>query len=459
MGPLTERMKQLAVQQQGDIKYPIEWTTLGEYLSHLERKGTALNVASFVGATTVRQHELGDDDVDPAPEQLDRMRALVRQAMQEGALGVGTSIIYPPASFAETDELVALATEAAKCGGSYISHMRSEGDRLIESIDELIEISRRSGAPAEIYHLKQAGRANWGKLDQAIARVEAARAAGLKITADMYLYTAGGTMLAASMPPWVQDGGPEAMLKRLKDPAIVARVKEEMVKPGDNWENLYLHAGPDGVLLASLTDLSLKPYIGKTVAEVAKMRGVSPEQTVIDLVLADQGRSSALYFLMSEDNVRRQVSIPWMSFGSDAEASAPEGVFLQSSTHPRAYGNFARLLGKYVRDEKLIPLQEAIRKLTSLPASNLGLRDRGQLAEGMAADVVVFDPAIIADHATFERPLQYATGVRDVFVNGVQVLKGGEPTGATPGQFVRGRGWTGWPDGGGCSRQDSPPRN
>ena len=450
MGPLNDEMKRLAVQQQGDIKYPIEWTTLGDYLRFVERKGTSLNLASFVGATTVRQHELGERDVDPDPEQLARMRALVRQAMEEGALGVGSSIIYPPASFAETDELVALTTEAGKCGGMYISHMRSEGDRLLESIDELIDISRRSGAPAEIYHLKQAGRANWGKLDQVIAKVEAARASGLRITADMYTYTAGATGVAASMPPWVQDGGIDAMLKRLKDPAVVARVKREMVKPGTDWENLYYHAGADGILLASLVEPSLKPLIGRTIAQVAKERGTSPEQVVIDIVLTDKGRSGAVYFLMNEENVRRQTAIPWVSFGSDAEAAAPEGVFLKSSTHPRAYGNFARFLGKYVRDQKATTLADAIRRLSALPASNLGLRDRGRLAPGMAADVVLFDPATIADHSTYEQPAQYATGVRDVFVNGVQVLKGGEPTGATPGRFVKGPGWTGWPDGGAC---------
>ena len=450
MGPFTAAMKKLAVQREGDIKYPITWTTLGQYLNFLERKGTSLNVASFVGATTVRQHELGERNVDPTPAQLRRMRALVRQAMQEGALGVGSSLIYPPATFAKTDELVALTTEAGRCGGMYISHMRSEGDRLLESIDELVDISRRSGAPAEIYHFKQAGRSNWSKLGPAIARVEAARAAGLKITADMYTYTAGATGLAASMPPWVQDGGNEAMLQRLKDPAIVERIKREMLEPGRDWENLYLHAGPDGVQLTNLVDPSLKPLIGKTVAAVAKLRHVSPEQAVIDLVLADQGRSGAVYFLMNEDNVRREAAIPWMGFGSDAEAAAPEGVFLKSSTHPRAYGNFARFLGKYVRDEKVTSLQDAIRRLTSLPASNLKLRDRGRLAPGMAADVVIFDPATIADHSTYAKPMQYATGVRDVFVNGVQVLKGGEPTGATPGRFVKGLGWIGWPGGGAC---------
>ena len=452
MGPLNADMKELAIERQGDVKYPIEWATLGGYLSYLENRGISPNVASFVGATTVRQHELGERDVDPNPEQLQRMRALVRTAMEEGALGVGSSLIYPPAAFAETDELVALVSEAGKCGGMYISHMRSEGDRLLESVDELIEISRRSGAPAEIYHLKQAGRANWGKLDDVIARVEKARSQGLKITADMYTYTAGGTGLAASMPPWVQDGGNEAMLERLKDPAVVTRVKMEMGQPGKDWENLYHHAGPDRVLLVSLVDPSLKPLIGKTVAEAARVRGVSPEQLVIDLTIADRGHAGALYFLMSEDNVRRQTSLPWMSFGSDAEASAPEGVFLKSSTHPRAYGNFARFLGHYVRDQKVAPLSDAIRRLTSLPAENLGLRDRGRLASGMAADVVLFDPPKIADRATFEKPMQYATGVRDVFVNGVQVLRNGEHTGATPGRSLKGPGWTGWQGGGACAQ-------
>ncbi|MCA1660675.1 MAG: D-aminoacylase [Novosphingobium sp.] len=451
MGPLNPEMKQLSQARQGDIKFPITWTTLSEYLSFLEQRGISPNVASFIGATTVRIHELGERDVDPTPAQLARMRALVRQAMEEGALGVGSSLIYAPASYAETPELVALTEEAGRCGGMYISHMRSEGDRLLEAIDELIEISRQSGAPAEIYHLKMAGKKNWGKLDEVIARVEAARARGQRITVDMYNYTAGATGLNGSMPPWVQDGGFEAWAERLKDPVIRARVVQEMRTPQQKWENLLLLAGgAENTLLIGFKNEALKPLTGKTLAEVAKLRGKSPEETAIDLVIEDGSRVDVAYFLMSEDNVRRQVGLPWMSFGSDAEASAPEGVFLKSSTHPRAYGNVARLLGHYVRDQKAATLPDAIRRLTSFPAANLGLRDRGALKPGHFADVVIFDPATIKDHATFERPQQFATGVRDVFVNGVQVLKDSEHTGAKPGRFVRGPGWTGWPDGGAC---------
>lgn len=441
MGPNNAAMKAQETERQGDIKYAIEWTSLGDYLSYLEKRGIATNVASFVGAATVRIHELGEGDVDPTPAQLDRMRALVRQAMDEGALGVGSSIIYAPGSYAETDELVALTSEAAKCGGMYISHMRSEGDRLEEAVDELIEISRRSGAPAEIYHLKMAGRDNWGKYDSVVAKVEAARAAGQRITADMYTYTAGATGLDAAMPTWVQAGGLEAWIERLKDPATRARVAAEMQKPGSDWENLYLGAGADKMILSGFKSEKLKPLTGKTLAEVAAMRGKSPEETAMDLVVEDGSRVGTVYFLMSEDNVRKQVRLPWMSFGSDAASQSAEGVFLKSGSHPRTYGNFARLLGRYVRDEKLISLEQAVYRLTTLPATNLGLAERGALRPGYYADVVIFDPATIADHATFEKPHQYATGVRDVFVNGAQVLKGGEPTGATPGRAVRGAGF------------------
>lgn len=441
MGPLNAKMKAQETERQGDIKYPIEWTSLGDYLGYLEKRGVSTNVASFVGAATVRVHELGEDDVDPTPEQLGRMKLLVRQAMNEGALGVGSSIIYAPGSYAETDELVALMTEAGKCGGMYISHMRSEGDRLEEAVDELIEIARRSKAPAEIYHLKMAGRSNWGKFDAVVKKIEAARAEGLRITTDMYTYTAGATGLDAAMPTWVQSGGLEAWIERLKDPATRARVAAEMQKPGSDWENLYLGAGADKMILTGFKSEKLKPLTGKTLAEVAAMRGKSPEETAMDLVIEDGSRVGTVYFLMSEDNVRKQVQLPWMSFGSDASSQAPEGVFLKSSTHPRTYGNFARLLGKYVRDEKLIPLEQAVYRLTTLPATNLGIKDRGALKPGYYADVVVFDPATIADRATFEKPQQYAVGMRDVFVNGVAVLKDGEHSGATPGRAVRGRGW------------------
>ena len=451
MGPLTPAMKARAVKRQGDIKYPIRWTSLAQYLEYLQRNGVTPNVASFVGATTVRVHELGEKDVDPTPAQLDRMRALVRQAIKDGALGVGSSLIYAPATYAETPELIALTSEAAKCGGMYISHMRSEGNKLLEAIDELVTISKESGAPAEIYHFKQAGQPNWGKLDAAIARVEAARAAGQRITADMYTYTAGATGLDAAMPTWVQSGGLEAWIKRMKDPATRARLVKEMRTPSNDWENLLLLAGsPDRVLLIAFKNPKLKPLTGKTLAEVAKMRGKSPEETAMDLVIEDGSRVGTVYFLMSEDNVKREVALPWMSFGSDEASEVPEGVFLKSSSHPRAYGNFARVLAEYVRKDKVAQLPDAIRRLTSLPASNIGARNRGWLAPGYYGDVVVFDPAKIQDHATFEKPKQLATGVDDVFINGVQVLADGKHTGAKPGRVVHGPGWTGWPGGGAC---------
>jgi N-acyl-D-amino-acid deacylase len=454
MGPLSERMKQEMLAQQGDIRYAIEWTTLGEYLEYLERRGVSTNVASFVGATTVRIHEVGFDDRAPTPEELGRMRDLVRQAMEQGALGVGSSLIYAPAFYAKTPELIALARVAGEHGGMYISHLRSEGNRLLEAVEELVTVAREAHLPAEIYHLKAAGQDNWDKMDSVIALVEAARASGLRITADMYTYPAGATGLDAAMPPWAQEGGLDAWVERLRDPATRTRVAREMRTPTNEWENLYLAAGsPERVLLVGFRQDSLKPLTGQTLAEVAALRGTSPEVTAMDLVVADHSRVGTVYFLMSEDNIRKQLTLPWLSFGSDAAAPASEGVFLKSNPHPPANGNFARVLGKYVRDEDVLPLEEAVRRLTSLPATNLGLRRRGVLNAGYFADVVVFDPAGVRDHATFDRPHQYATGVRHVFVNGTQVLRDGEHTGARPGRVVRGPGWIGWGnEGGGTTR-------
>jgi N-acyl-D-amino-acid deacylase len=445
MGPINDTMRAEMLAEQGDIRFEIPWTTLAEYLEHLVRRGVSVNVASFVGATTVRIHELGYANRAPTADELARMQALVRAAMRDGALGVGSSLIYAPAFYAKTDELVALMQAAAPFGGMYISHLRSEANQLLEAVDELIRIARESGAPAEIYHLKQAGADNWHKLDSVIARIEAARASGVRITTNMYTYTAGATGLDAAMPPWVQEGGYEAWAARLRDPAVRARVITEMRTPTNAWENLMLLTGsPERVVLAGFKTGSLKRHTGKTLAAVATEYGLSPEEMAIELVLRDGSRVGTVYFLMSEDNVRRQVQLPFMSFGSDGGALAPEGVFLKSSTHPRAYGNFARLLGRYVRDEQLLSLEEAVRKLSAMPAEHLQLRRRGKLGTGYHADVVVFDPATIADSATFEAPHRLATGVRHVFVNGVAVVRDGQHTGATPGRVVRGPGWTGW---------------
>lgn len=442
MGPLNDAMKKDMVEQQGDIRYDVEWTTLNEYMEHLARKGVSCNVASFVGATTVRVHEVGYADRPPSAEELARMQRHVRKAMEEGAVGVAASLIYAPAFYAKTDELVALAKVAAEYGGIYIAHIRSEGNRLLEAADELISIARDAKIPAQFYHLKAAGQQNWGKLDALIRKIEAARAEGLKITADMYTYTAGATGLDAVMPPWVQEGGYKDWVARLKDPATRARVKKEMTTPSDDWENFFLATGsPEKILLVGFKNEKLKPFTGKALGEVARIRGTSPEDTAMDLVIEDGTRVSTVYFLMSEENVRKQLRLPWVSFDSDAPSLAPEGAFLKSNPHPRAYGNFARLLGKYVREEKLISLEEAVRRLAALPAETLKLRNRGALKAGYFADVVVFDPEKIEDHATFEKPHQYATGVRHVFVNGVQVLKDGEHTGAKPGKVVRGPGY------------------
>jgi N-acyl-D-amino-acid deacylase len=427
----------------GDVKYDITWTTLSEYLRELERRGVSQNVASFVGATTIREHVIGLEDRAPTAAELDTMRALVDREMRAGALGIGSSLIYAPAFYATTEELIELCKVAAKYRGKYISHIRSEGNRLVEAVTELIRISREAGIPAEIYHLKAAGRQNWPKIDKVIAMVEAARTQGLKITADMYTYTAGATGLDAAMPPWVLDGGYEAAYKRLADPQTRKKIAHAIRTPSPDWENLYLSAGSaERVLLVEFKSDALKPLTGKTLAAAAKQRGEDPVETIMNLVLEDHSRVGTVYFMMQEDNIRKQIKLPWVSFGSDAASMAPEPPFTLSSAHPRAYGNFARLLGRYSRDEKIIPLHEAVRRLTGLPATNLELDRRGFLKEGMFADVVVFDPATIADRATFEKPHQYSVGVKHVFVNGVHVLRDGEHTGAKPGRALWGPGST-----------------
>jgi N-acyl-D-amino-acid deacylase len=441
MGPLNDAMKQDMRDGQGDIKYDIAWTTLGEYMQYLEKRGVSPNVASFIGAATPRIHVIGYDDRPPTDDELEEMQELVRQAMQEGAMGMASSLVYPPGFFAKTEELIALAEIAAEYDGLYASHLRSEGTALVEAVDELIRIAREAGIRAEIYHLKAAGKPNWPKLDEVIANVEKARAEGLDITADIYTYPAGATGLNASMPPWVQDGGFDASIQRMKDPETRKRIAREMNEWSGEWENMYLQAGgADGVLLASFKNDALKPLTGKRLSEVAKMRGKSPEETAMDLIIEDDSRVGTIYFSQSEDNLRKKIQLPWVSFCSDSASIAPEGVFLKSNVHPRAYGSFARVLGMFTRDEKLLTLEQAVRKLAALPAETLKLDRRGMLKEGYFADVVVFDPAKIQDHATFEKPHQYATGMVHVFVNGGHVLKDGEHTGAKPGRFLRGPG-------------------
>ncbi len=444
MGPLNAEMKARALREQADIHYPIGWTSLADYLGFLERKGVSTNVASFIGAGTLRVHEVGYDDVRASPAQIARMQALVRAEMKAGALGIGSSLIYAPSSFADTDELVALTAAAKEHGGSYISHIRNESDHYFDALAELLEIGRRTGARVQMYHMKLSGRDNWGKQDESLARLNAARGSGIDVSANCYTYTAAATGLDASMPLWVQQGGRDKWIERLKDPATRARVLAEMRAPPVGWDNTYRNAGsPENVLLLGFDNPALKPLTGKTLAEVARMRGTSPEDTMIDLVIEDGSRVDTAYFTMSEDNLKRNLAWDWTMLGSDAASMAPEGKFLLRSTHPRAYGTFARFLGRYVREAKVMSLAEGIRRLTSLPARQMGLRGRGRLAPGYAADVVVFDPARIQDHATFDKPHQYATGVSDVLVNGRAVLRGGDHTGATPGRFVKGPGWRG----------------
>ncbi|MGI8889301.1 MAG: N-acyl-D-amino-acid deacylase family protein [Chthoniobacterales bacterium] len=441
MGPVNDQVRAKMLRDQKDIHYEIKWTTLAEYLRYLEKRGVSCNVASFIGATTIRENVIGFDDKAPTHEQLEQMRTLVRREMEAGALGIGTSLIYPPAFYAKTPELIELCKIAAQYQGKYISHMRSEGSKLLEAFDELVQISRAAGIPAEVYHIKAAGQSNWPKLDKLFAKIEAAQKEGLKITADTYTYTAAGTGLDACLPPWTQDGGYPALFQRLRDPATREKIAKEVRTPSDAWENLYLATGsPEKILLVGFKSEKLKPLTGKSLAEVAKIRGKDPVETIMDLIAEDESRIDSVYFLMSEENVRKKMAKPWISFGSDEASQAPEGVFLKSNPHPRAYGNFARVLGKYVREEKLLSLGEAIRRLSALPATNLGLDHRGFLKEGMFADVVIFDPTKISDRATFEQPHQYAVGMQHVFVNGQQVIKDGEHTGAKPGRALWGPG-------------------
>jgi N-acyl-D-amino-acid deacylase len=440
-GPLTDTMKAIDQKQQGDIRYKIEWTSLKDYLEYLQHKGVSTNVASFVGAATIRENLLGFSDRTPDNAQIEQMKALTRKAMEEGALGVGSALIYAPGFYAKTPELIELCKAAAPYGGVYISHIRSEGNQLLQGADELIHIASEAHIPAIFYHLKAAGRANWDKIDTLIAKIDSARHAGLDISACMYTYTAGATGFDASMPPSVQEGGLDKWIERLKDPAIRKKIIAAMHTPTNAWENLYLGAGPDNIICTGFKQDSLKYLTGKRLSEIAKMRHTSPEETVIDLVIQDHSRVDVIYFLMSEDNVKKEIRLPYMAFGSDAASMAPEGVFLKSSTHPRAYGNFARLLGHYVRDEKVIPLEEAIHRLSGLPATELHLKKRGLLAVGNYADLVLFDPGSIRDNATYEQPHQLATGVIDVFVNGVQVVNAGKHTGAKPGRAVFGPGY------------------
>jgi N-acyl-D-amino-acid deacylase len=441
MGPVNDRMKERMRREQGDIKYEIKWNTLAEYLRYLEQRGVSCNVASFIGATTIRDYVIGLEDKQPTPEQFEQMRQLVRQEMEAGALGIGTSLIYPPAFYARTEELIELCKVAAKYRGKYISHMRSEGNRLLEAIDEFVRISKEANIPAEIYHIKAAGQSNWAKADAMLAKIEEARKAGLKITADMYTYTAAGTGLDACLPPWTADGGYPALFNRLRDPATREKIAAEVRTPSDKWENLYLAAGsPDKILLNGFKSEKLKPLTGKSLAEVAKMRGKDPIETAMDLISEDESRIDSVYFLMAEENVKKEIVKPWVSFGSDEASQAPEGNFLKANCHPRAYGNFARVLGKYVREEKVLLLEEAIRKLSGLPATNLGLDHRGFVQKEMFADIVIFDPATIGDRAVFDKPHQYAVGMKHVFVNGAPVLKDGEHTGAKPGRAVWGPG-------------------
>lgn len=441
-GPLNATMKEQMQKGEGDIKYNVTWNTLGEYMNTLEHKGISCNIASFVGAGTVRQYVIGEDNKAPTAKQLDSMKLLVDTAMEEGALGVTCALIYPPDNFAKTDELVTLSKEASKYGGTYISHIRSEGNQLTQAVNEIITIAKEAHIPVEICHFKAAGKDNWNKIDSVIAMVETARKQGIAITANMYTYTAAATGLTSCFPPTLQDGGFGKLRNRLRDPVIRKQMVDVMHTNANDWENLYYGSGgPENILLLQFKQDSLKKFTGKTLAEVAKIRGTTPEETAMDLIVQDSTRVGVAYFLMDENNIKKEVALPWVSFGSDEGSYTPAGVFLKSNAHPRAYGCFARVIGKYTRDEKLMTLQQAIFKLAKLPATNINLKKRGVLTVGNYADVIIFDPNAVQDHATYDKPHQYATGVSDVFVNGVQVLKNNEHTGASPGRFLKGPGY------------------
>lgn len=447
-GPLTLGMLE-ELHRSGGVPADLQWRTLDQFAKLLKSRGIAVNVASWVGGSTLRQNVVGLADRVPSADELARMRALVREAMEDGALGVSTALIYAPGAYAKTDELVALAEQSAQCGGLFASHIRSEGDRFLEALDELIAISRRSGAPAELFHIKVGGPANWPAMPIALNRIQAARAAGIRISANMYSYAASGTGLTASIPPWVQQGGWDAFMARIKDPAIRARGIAEMRDPKPDWENVMRGAGgPDGVVLSSFRTDALRRLAGKTLAEIAKLRGTDPEETLLQLIEEDGSRIEAFYFTMSEDNLRLQLRQPYVSIGSDAAALSITPQIIKSGAHPRAFGTFARIYAKYVREEKVLTMQEAVRRMTSLPAAHYQLGDRGWLKPGFTADVVVFDPARIRDRATYQQPFRFAEGVEEVLVNGVPTVVGGEPTGALAGRFVRGRAWTGRKDGG-----------
>lgn len=442
-GPLDDTVRQYLLEQQGPISFDITWTTLGEYLEHLEARGVACNVASLVGATTVRLHEVGFEPRAPTPEELERMRGLVRQAMDEGALGLGSALYYVPANHATVDEIAALAEVVAEDDGIYMTHLRDEGAFLLESFHELRSVVERSGVRAEIYHLKASGAANAPLLDDLIVEIEAARAAGLDISANIYPYTAAATGFDAAMPAWVQEGGLERWIERLQDPELRRRVLDEINDADADWENLLHNAGPSNIHLSVLRNEELRPLTGKSLAEVAEEWGLSPAETMVELVIRDRSSVGATFFLMAEENIEKKIALPYVTFGSDATSIAAEGRFLETKPHPRTYGTFARVLGKYTRDRQVLPLAETIHRLTGMPAERLRLEDRGQLQTGYFADVVVFDPATVQDHATYDDPHQYATGIEHVFVNGVAALRDGEPTDARPGQVVRGPGWKG----------------